>query len=95
MHLGLSKYFQISDTQSLVTGAQAVLCAPVSVALLPNISAPKRKLPSMVQSRAATAPYRFRGGQGNGPRKKYYKELSVLRDTFADFGNLFRKANGR
>lgn len=64
-----------------MTGAQTVLDAPVSVALLPNIL-PKRKLPSMVQSKWLWY-HRFRGGQGSGPREKYDKEQSLLRDIFA------------
>lgn len=66
-----------------MTGAQAVPNAPVSTALLPNIFLPKRKLPSMVPSRAAIVPYRFKGGKGNGPREKYYGVLILLSNTFA------------
>lgn len=65
-----------------MTGAQALLSAPVSTAFLPNIM-PERKLPSMGQSGVATVPYRFRGGKVSRPREKYYKELSLFRDTFA------------
>lgn len=65
-----------------MTGAQAVLNAPVSVALLPNRFCWKGSFLAWCTAQSCHRTTQIWGSKGSGPREKYLKELNLLNDTF-------------
>lgn len=66
-----------------MTGAQAVLNAPVSRAFLPNIFCQKGSFLAWCAEQRCCGTPESRGGTGSGPRADCSKELRLLSDILA------------
>lgn len=96
VNLVLSKCVQIFDSVRLMPGAQAVLNAPVSMALLPNIFCQKGSFLAWCAERSCGSTTQMEGRQREWAKRKNIKSSwACLRTYLLRFLKLFRKAHGR
>lgn len=78
-----------------MTGAQAVLNAPVSAALLPNTFCQKGSFLAWCTERSCRSTTQIQGRHREWAKRIFKGAESLFKDTFAGILKLFQKANGR
>lgn len=96
VNLVLSKCVQIFASVRLMPGAQAVLNAPVSMALLPNIFCQKGSVLAWCARRSCGSTTQIEGRQRERAKRKNIKSSwASLKTYLLWFLKLFQKAHGR